>query len=284
MLKWVLRQVPLAVFSSLFLLSVPSPGQTPNCLGSSASDNPAAREELNQGVDSYKGARYSEAISHFQKATELAPCLTLARAYLGTAQAQNVVPGLHTPDNLKTADASVENFKVVLAQNPHDINSLKQVAAVYFSTMRFDDAREWQKKVLAEDPNDSEAAYTIGVIDWTRAHTHALAALTVAGLQDDGEGNHDAPPEVLESISRQNRALVEEGLQYLRRAIEGRPNYDDAMAYMNLVYRRQADVDYQNPALRDEDVAKAKEWAHKAMQTRKENEEKKASSTDSPQP
>jgi len=284
MLKQVLSRIPVGVFSSIFLLSVPSSGQTPNCLGSSASDNAAAREELNRGVESYKAARYAEAIDHFQKASNIAPCLTMARSYLATAQAQNVVPGLDTPDNLKTADASVENFKLVLAQNQHDINSLKQVAAVYFSTKRFDDAREWQKKVLVEDPNDYEAAYTIGVIDWTQAHTHALAALTVAGLQDDGEGNRAAPPEVLESISRQNRALVEEGLQYLTRAIEGRPNYDDAMAYMNLVYRRKADLDYQNPALRDEDVAKAKDWAHKAMQTRKENEQKKMASPDPAQP
>jgi tetratricopeptide (TPR) repeat protein len=268
MLKQVLSRIPVAVFSSIFLLSVPSSGQTPNCLGSSASDNAAAREELNRGVESYKAARYAEAIDHFQKASNIAPCLTMARSYLATAQAQNVVPGLDTPDNLKTADASVENFKLVLAQNQHDINSLKQVAAVYFSTKRFDDAREWQKKVLVEDPNDYEAAYTIGVIDWTQAHTHALAALTVAGL----------------SISRQNRALIEEGLQYLTRAIEGRPNYDDAMAYLNLVYRRKADLDYQNPALRDEDVAKAKDWAHKAMQTRKENEQKKMASPDPAQP
>jgi tetratricopeptide (TPR) repeat protein len=284
MLKWVLSQIPLAVLSSLFLLSVSSSGQTPNCLGSSASDNPTAREELNQGVDSYKAARYSEAISHFQKATDIAPCLTMARAYLATAQAQNVVPGLETPDNLKTASAAIENFKQVLAQDPHDINSLKQVAAVYFSTKEFNDAREWQKKVLVENPNDYEASYTIGVIDWTVAHQNAIAALAAVGLQDDGVGNAKAAVDVLERIKQQNGALVEEALQYLRHAIDSHPNYDDAMAYINLVYRRKADLDYDNPALRDEDVAKAHEWANKAMQTRKENEEKKASSADSPQP
>ncbi len=29
------------------------------------------------------------------------------------------------------------------------------------------EAKDWQKKVLAVDPKDPEAAYTVGVIDWT---------------------------------------------------------------------------------------------------------------------
>lgn len=261
----------------LSILTLASAAQTQDCLGSKSSDSEAASSEVNAGVDSYKDARYAEAIDHFQKATKLDPCLTMARAYLATAQAQTVVPGLDTPDNLKTANESIENFKLVLLQNPHDVNSLRQVAALYFNTKRFDEARDWQKKVLIEDPGDSAAAYTIGVIDWTQAHAHALSALAEAGLQDDGEGNRTAPPEVLASIRRQNSDLVAEAMQYLERALANRPNYDDAMSYINLVYRRKADVDYQNPALRDEDVAKAKEWANKAMQTRKENEEKNES-------
>jgi tetratricopeptide (TPR) repeat protein len=256
----------------------------PNCTGPNASDDLPARYELNQGVEAYKAAHYSEAISHFQKATDIAPCLAMARAYLATAQAQNVVPGLETPDNLKTANVAIENFKQVLAQEPHDVNSLKQVAGVYFSTKQFDDAREWQKKVLVEDPNDYEAAYTIGVIDWTQAHRNVLTVLATVGVVDDGMGNAKAPVEVLEEIKQQNSALIEEAQQYLSLAIEHHPNYDDAMAYINLVFRRKADLDYDNPALRDEDIAKAQEWARKSMQTRKENEEKKKASPDSAQP
>lgn len=250
-------------------------GQSLNCLGTSASDNPAAREEIDHGVDAYKAARYEEAISHFEKATNLAPCLTIARAYLATAQAQNVVPGLGTRDNLKLAEQSLANFHIVLEQNPHDVNRLKQVAGIYFSIKKFEDARDWQKKVLVEDPHDYEASYTIGVIDWTLAHQNVLKALMSVGLNDDGEGNTQAPPQVLASIKQQNTDLVTEALQYLEQALADRPDYDDAMSYLNLVYRRKADIDYQDPALRDEDIAKAKEWSAKAMTTRKESEEKK---------
>ena len=274
----------LLVCSFLPILPLGSAAQSQDCIGSKSSDNEAATKEINTGIDAYKAARYSEAIDHFRNATKLAPCLTMGRAYLATALAQNVVPGLETPDNLKTANESIDDFKMVLLQNPHDINSLKQVAAVYFSIKKLDDAREWQKKVLVEDPHDWEASYTIGVIDWTQAHQNALTALTEAGMEDDGMGDAKAPLPVLERIKQQNSTLVEEALRYLTQAIEDHPNYDDAMAYLNLVYRRKADIDYQNPALRDEDVAKATEWAQKAMQTRKNNEAKKAAGASSSQP
>jgi tetratricopeptide (TPR) repeat protein len=176
---------------------------------------------------------------------------------------------------LKTAQQAIDMFQDVLAKDPTDVNSLKQVAGIYFELKKFDEAKAWQKKVLAVDPKDPEAAYTVGVIDWTLAHEHALKALVPAGVTDDGEGNAKAPKKVMEQLKDQNAALVEEGLQYLNQAVANRPNYDDAMAYLNLIYRRKADVDWGNEAARKDDVAKAEEWRTKAMGTRKTNEEKK---------
>ena len=235
----------------------------------------AARDQLNKGVDAYKSARYEEAIGHFQKATQLDPSLPMAKSYLATALAQNVVAGLDTPDNLKTAQQAIDIFQEVLAKDPTDVNSLKQVAGIYFSIKKLEDAKAWQKKVLAVDPKDPEAAYTVGVIDWTLAHENTLKALIPAGINDDGEGNAKAPKKVMEPLKAENGALVEEGLQYLNQAVANRPNYDDAMAYLNLIYRRKADVDWGNDAARKDDIAKAEDWRTKAMGTRKTNEEKK---------
>ena len=159
--------------------------------------------------------------------------------------------------------------------DPHDINSMKQIAGIDFSIKKLDEAKEWQKKVLAEDSKDPEAAYTVGVIDWMVAHQNTLTALASAGVNDDGEGNAKAPKNVMEPLKEKNGALVDEALQYLNQAVENRPNYDDAMAYLNLIYRRKADVDFGNEAARKDDVAKAEEWRTKAMGMRKANEEKK---------
>jgi tetratricopeptide (TPR) repeat protein len=244
-------------------------------LSMSGCDRLAARDQLNKGVDAYKSAKYEEAIGHFQKATQLDPSLPMAKSYLATALAQNVVPGSDTPDNLKTAQQAISIFQEVLDKDPTDVNSLKQIAGIYFSVKKLDDAKAYQKKVLAVDPKDPEAAYTVGVIDWTEAHENALKALVPAGINDDGEGNVKAPKKVMDPLKDENGPLVEEGLQYLNQAVANRANYDDAMAYLNLIYRRKADVDYGDPAAVKVDIATAEDWRTKAMGTRKANEEKK---------
>ena len=232
----------------------------------------AARDHLNKGVEAYKSAHYEEAINHFQQATQLDPSLPMAKTYLATALAQNVVPGLTSKENLATADHAITLFQEAIAKDPTDANSAKQIAAIYFSLNNFDKAKEWQKKVLQIDPKDAEAAYTIGVIDWTLAHKNALAVLAGAGATDDGEGNVKVNKKALQQIKDQNQALVDEALNYLKQAIANRANYDDAMTYINLVYRRKADVDYLDSGVVKEDVASAKDWASKAMGTRKANE------------
>lgn len=254
-------------------------------LAMSGCDQLQARDQLNKGVEAYKSAHYEEAIGHFQRATQLDPNLPMAKSYLATALAQNVVPGLNTAENMKTAQQAIDIFKQVLAKDPSDVNSLKQVAGIYFSIanpsdhekwlQNLKDAKEWQQKVLAVDPKDPEAAYTVGVIDWMQAHANLLAALQGAGINDDGEGNVKAPKKLMDPLKAQNGPLVDEALQYLNQAVANRANYEEAMTYINLTYRAKASVDYDNPAAVKADLVAAREWTAKAMDTRKKNEERK---------
>ncbi len=147
----------------------------------SGCDKLEARDQLNKGVDAYKGAHYEEAIGHFQRATQLDPTLPMAKSYLATALAQNIVPGLSTPENLNTANQAIAIFQEVLDRDPNDVNSLKQIAGIYYNLNKFDEAKVWQKKVLAVDPKDPEAAYSIGSIDWRLAHENVLAAFDAGG-------------------------------------------------------------------------------------------------------
>ncbi|WP_158752394.1 tetratricopeptide repeat protein [Acidobacterium sp. S8] len=234
-----------------------------------------ARDQLNKGVAAYKNARYEEAIGHFQNAVNLDPKLPMARLYLATAYAQQVVPDLTTPDNLKNANLAIQGFQGVLDRDPKDISSLKGIAGLYFQIDEFDKAKEWQQKVLAVDPQDAEAAYTIGVIDWGIAHKNSVKILSEAGLQDDGNGNAKTPKKTCQTIVDQNSGIVNEGMQYLQKALDIRPTYDDAMAYMNLMYRQKASLECGNDQARKDDIAQADQWREKTMGTRKANEEKK---------
>jgi tetratricopeptide (TPR) repeat protein len=238
-----------------------------------------ARDQLNKGVSAYKNAKYEEAIGHFQKAVQLDPTLPMAKLYLATAYAQQVVPDLETSENLQSAQMAIDGFKDVLAKEPKDLTALKGIASLYFNTKKYDDARDWQKKVIAVDPIDPEAHYSIGVIDWRLAYRNAVKTLTAAGMQDDGNGNVKMPKAACASIQQQNTPLVTEGIEYLQKAIDLRPAYDEAMSYINLVYRRKADLECGNDAARKADLAQADAWRDKSMGTRKANEEKKNEAT-----
>jgi len=248
-----------------------APGQAP-AAAPRATITPAAGEELGKGLDALKNQRDDEAIAHFQRAVELDPNSILARFYLGSALSQKVVPGVRTPENLKTAQQAIDAFKQVVEKAPQHINPMEQIAAIYLEIDRPDEARTWQMKVLNEDPRDAEAACTIGAIDWIEARRNALAALKRAGIDDDGQGNAKAPAAVMKIIAAQNGPLLEEGVEYLIKAIQLRPNYDDAMQYLSLIYRRKADLDRSDAQARQDDVDMAEDWTQKAAAVRHSRE------------
>ncbi len=234
-----------------------------------------ARDQLVKGVQSYKAARYDEAISHFQRAVNLDPTFPQTRIYLATAYAQQVVPDLTSPENLKKADLAIDSYKKVLDEHPNDVTSLKGIASLYFSTNKMDQAKEWQNKVIQADPKDPEAPYTIGVIDYTASYKNAVRELGAQGLTDDGMGNTKMSKQTCAKIKSENSDLVTNSLAQLEKAVQIRPNYDDAMSYLNLAYRRKADLDCGDAATQKTDVAQADKWRDQAMGTRKVNEAEK---------
>ena len=82
-----------------------------------------ARDQLNKGVQSYKNARFEEAIGHFQQAVEKDPTLINARLYLATAYAQMVVPGVSSPENDHNVSAAIDEYKKVLEAEPKNLGA-----------------------------------------------------------------------------------------------------------------------------------------------------------------
>ena len=235
----------------------------------------AARDQLNKGTQAYKAAQYEEAINHFERSIALDPTYPMARLYLATAQSQQVIPNVDTPDNLKLAHDAINNFKLVIQRDPRDLTALKQIASINFNIRNFDEAKSWQKQVLQVNPRDAEADYTIGVIDWTQAYRNAVTILAADGIKDDGEGNAKKSKDDCKKITDQNTDLVKDGLGFLQNAVDINPNYEDAMAYINLLYRRKADMECGNENARKADIDAAKKWTDRAMGARKFNEEKR---------
>ena len=59
------------------------------------------------------------------------------------------MPDANTPENLKNAQLAVDAYQQVLAKDPKDLNALKGIAAVYLNTGKTQEAKDWQKKVIA---------------------------------------------------------------------------------------------------------------------------------------
>jgi hypothetical protein len=67
---------------------------------------------------------------------------------------------------------------------------------------------------------------------------------------------------------------VDDGIDNLNKALQLRTDYDDAMAYMNLLYRRKGDLECGDGAARQADLKVADDWVNKTLQVKKAKAEK----------
>jgi tetratricopeptide (TPR) repeat protein len=235
-----------------------------------------SRDQLNKGIAAFKNAQYEQATNYFQTAAQLDPKNENAKLYLATTYASQVVPNLMTPENLAIAQHALDGFNQVLAKHPDDLTALKQIASIDRNIGKLDQAKADELKVIAKAPNDPEAYYIIGSIDWNFEHyKNTVVILAADGLQDDGEGNKKMTKGACAKIKDANAALVADGLKNLQKAVELNPNYDDAMSYLQLTYRSKANLDCPDDGARKADLAQADAWIQKAMGARKINELKK---------
>jgi tetratricopeptide (TPR) repeat protein len=232
-----------------------------------------ARDQLNKGVQAYKGAKYEEAIEHFKNAVSLDENLKVAKLYLATAYAQQYVPDVDTPENKRNAQQAIEEYKKVLSEDPKNITSLKGIAYLYMNMKRFDDANEYYKKALDADPNDPEVYYSVGVIDWSSVYKDVAERKSKVGLKVDEPLKGK---QMCEEIKQADGPKIEEGMKMLQTAMEKRQDYDDAMAYLNLIYRRKADIECGDPEAAAQDIKTANDWSDKAMAARKKKADEAA--------
>jgi tetratricopeptide (TPR) repeat protein len=242
-------------------------------------DKLRARDQLNKGVTAYKNAKYEEAIDHFQQAVALDPSLINAKMYLATAFAQQYIPGADTPENNKMAEQAIEQYKHVLEMNSardQKVNSAKGIASLYYNMKKFDDAKKYNRMVSDLDPNDPDPYYSIGVIDWAICYAPRMEERAKLGLRPDenlSPKNKDQK-KACDELKTKNGPAIQEGIENLNKAIQIRPDYDDAMAYLNLMYRERADVECDDLNARQEDLKAADHWVDQTLITKKAKAEK----------
>jgi tetratricopeptide (TPR) repeat protein len=246
-------------------------------------DKLRARDQLNKGVKAYKDNHYEQAIDHFQEAVRLDPALINARMYLATAFVSQYIPGVDSPDNLRTAQQAIDEYQKVIDDKPsreQKVNSAKGIAYLYLNMKKWDDAKKYYRMASDSDPNDPEPYYSIGVIDWTAAYQPRMEERAKLGMKPDEHLNakNKEQKKVCDELKEKNSTAIQEGIDSLNKAIQLRPDYDDAMAYMNLMYRERADVECDDQGARTEDLKTADHWVDETLRIKKAKAEKAAQS------
>jgi tetratricopeptide (TPR) repeat protein len=254
-----------------------------------------ARDNLNKGVNAFKSGQYTAAADDFKTAIDLDPDLPSARLYLATAYMTQYVPGSEAPDNIRNRDSALKEFQTSLNSNLDGKNKLlamQSLANLYYNMKDYKNAEEWHKKVIAADPKNKDAYYALGVIAWSEFVPSWREALATQGLKPEDPGplkdapapknkNKKAPaePDLKADLKAKYWQKLTDGIDDEKKALEIDPEYENAMAYMNLLIRYRAYLD----DTREQFLADAKEadsWVQKDLETVKRKAARKSAAAE----
>ena len=240
-------------------------------------DKLRSRDHLNQGVNAFKNAKYPDAVEHFKQAIALDPTNPNAQLYLATAYMSQWIPGAESPDNVDMANKATDGFLKVLEKDAENTTALASLASLSYNEAqslppdkkieKLDEAAKWYKKLLEADPKNKEAYYSLGVIDWAKWYPADMTARANLRMRPEDPGPIK-DKKVKEDLKTQYSGIIEDGLSNLQKALDIDKEYDDAMAYMNLLIRERADL-ADSPDDYKKQVEIADTWVQKALDTKK---------------
>jgi tetratricopeptide (TPR) repeat protein len=247
-----------------------------------------SRDEMNKGVQAYRNNHYAEAVNHFKRAVQLDPTNQNAQLYLATSYMIQWVPGAESPDNKKNYDAAQAEFQKVLQTDPKNNLALASMASMAYNSATagaqekkvaaLDEARKWNQRRMEVDPKDPEPYYYLGVINYDLAYQPIVSARVAAHMSatDPGpigdtkpaKGKKGKSVEGSDNVRAELKAkyekLIDDGIQDLKECLQRDKENEDAMSYINLLYRMKANLE-DTPEQAKADVAQAEDWFNKAM-------------------
>jgi tetratricopeptide (TPR) repeat protein len=203
-------------------------------------------------VAAFKNGQSDAAIENFKQATDADPDLLTARLYLATAYASLYIPGAPSAENQARGQQAVAEFKQVLDKDQNNLSAIDGIGSILFQMggqpfdpKKFEESKSYHQRHIQLKPDDPEPYYWIGVIDWTlafRANNEMRLAYNKDNIKRQVKDTDPLPTPIRAEYASKYGPAIEEGITDLQKAISLRPDYDDAMAYLNLLYRRKADM------------------------------------------
>jgi TonB family protein len=236
-----------------------------------------SRGWINKGVQEFKSARYQDATESFQKAVDLDPNNVAAHLYLGTAWMSQYIPGAESPVNTDIANNAEVEFGHVLQTDPNNTTALSSIASLRYQQAqgmpdldqkirKLDESASWYEMLIAADPQNKRAYYSLGVIDWVKWYAPYMRARTDLGMRPEQPG--PLPNPARQQLKTEYSSMIEHGISTLEKALQLDPQYSDAMAYMNLLIRERADL-ADSPEQYRSETELADQWVQKALDAKK---------------
>lgn len=246
-------------------------------LGAAGCDKLKSRDDINKGIADFRNAKYGDAVEKFKEAAALDPSNPNARLYLATSYMSQWIPGAESPENLAFASMAKDEFMKVLDKDPKNTTALASLASLAYNQAgslppdqkieKFDEAAKWNKQLIEADPKNKEAYYSLGVIVWAKWYPALMTARANLHMKPEDPGPLK-DKKVKDELKDKYGAMVDEGIADLQKALDIDKEYDDAMAYMNLLIRERADL-MDTPDDYKKQIEVADGWVQKALDTKK---------------
>jgi len=243
-----------------------------------------SKQEIKKGNEFLKAAQYQSALAAYDEALRLDPGETKLHKHIGISYMGMYQPGSKHPKDLEFAQKAIDNLKQYAAAYPEDTKSLEYLVSMYLNTERYDDAIAFYQDVLLKrDPKDVKAMQSLARLYFKKGDFDNGVAWLKKQLVIEGNN-----PEVYYLIGVQawdrsynfpdldpalRAKAVEDGLQALNKAVELKPDYFEAVSYINLLYREKAKME-TDPVKKQEYTDTANKYLQEALAMRKAAQEK----------
>jgi tetratricopeptide (TPR) repeat protein len=241
-----------------------------------------ARVELKKGNSLYQQEQYSAAMIEYQKGLKLDPSDTFAWRSVGLSALALYRPGDDSPKNLEYARIAADAFQKYLKENPDDAKVQDYLMSILVSSKQYQQALAFVDQLQQQNPNEANDPkwnkYRVNVlIQAGRLPDAEQLALKTPGPEQP-VSLYSIGVEAWHKVYNNNtidyatkQQMVELGLRALRKSVEIKPDYFDAMFYLGLSLREKAKLETDGNA-RTADVDEAETWLKKGLELRKKSQ------------
>lgn len=258
-----------------------------------------ARQHAREGNAHFREGDYAAAIDSYSASEALHP-LAVVQFNKGLACRQLMLPGAKSARSDRAVDCALAAFSRLKQLKPSDPRADRLYQQTLFDADRYDALARIYEQALRTDPkdpialnamiqvqarwgrwaealrytieradrrpSDAEAQYAVGVFIYNRLFEKGGGPeKSVFDPRSEGADGKPTPTFAAGDITGAERIqLAERGIAYLKRALNLRPNYADALTYLGLLERQKSFALFDRPAEWQAAIDAAQGYAQRA--------------------